>query len=217
MKLTIPTWLTLLRILLIPVLVVVFYLPYAWTNFAAVFVFVLAALTDWLDGWIARRYNQFSAFGAFLDPVADKLMVAVALFLIVQGHPTMWMAIWAAVIVGREIAVSALREWMAGMGQRATVKVATIGKIKTIAQMVAVSCLLYAISPQHQLEPGKGIWLGEWVFHIGDWLLAAAAVLTLWSGAQYLHAAWPALREDERAAVDSSRKEGRITDFTTRE
>ena len=217
MKLTIPTWLTLLRILLIPVLVIVFYLPYSWTNFAAVFVFVLAALTDWLDGWIARRYNQFSAFGAFLDPVADKLMVAVALFLIVQGHPTMWMAIWAAVIVGREIAVSALREWMAGMGQRATVKVATIGKIKTIAQMVAVSCLLYAINPQHQMEPGKDIWLGVWVFHIGDWLLAAAAVLTLWSGIQYLHAAWPALREDERAAVDSSRKEGRIADLTTRE
>ena len=217
MKLTIPTWLTLLRILLIPVLVIVFYLPYSWTNLAAVIVFVLAALTDWLDGWIARRYNQFSAFGAFLDPVADKLMVAVALFLIVQGHPTMWMAIWAAVIVGREIAVSALREWMAGMGQRATMKVATIGKIKTIAQMVAVSCLLYAINPQHQMEPGKDIWLGVWVFHIGDWLLAAAAVLTLWSGIQYLHAAWPALREDARAAVDSSRKEGRIADLTTRE
>ena len=113
MKLTIPTMLTLLRIVLIPVLVLVFYLPYTWTNFAAAFVFALAALTDWLDGWIARRYNQYSAFGAFLDPVADKLMVAVALFLIVQGHPTPWMALWAAVIVGREIAVSALREWMA--------------------------------------------------------------------------------------------------------
>ena len=217
MKLTIPTWLTLLRILLIPVLVIVFYLPFPWTNFAAAIIFVTAALTDWLDGWIARRYNQFSAFGAFLDPVADKLMVAVALFLIVQGHPTPWMAFWAAVIVGREIAVSALREWMAELGKRATVKVAAIGKIKTVAQMIAVSCLLYSINPQHQLQPGSDIWLGRWIFHIGDWLLSVAALLTLWSGALYLRAAWPALREEERAAVDSSHKDGRMSEFTKRE
>ena len=215
MKLTIPTWLTLLRIVLIPVLVVVFYLPYSWSNFAAVFVFVFAALTDWLDGWIARRYNQFSAFGAFLVPVADKLMVAVALFLIVQGHPTPWMAFWAAVIVGREIAVSALREWMAGMGQRAKVKVAPMGKFKTIVQMVALGCLLYSVTPPS--APDVDIWMGDVIFRIGDWLLAVAAVLTLWSGAQYLHAAWPTLREDERAAVDSSRKDGKIPPLTTRE
>ena len=215
MKLTIPTWLTLLRILMIPVLVAVFYLPYAWTNFATVFVFIAAALTDWLDGWIARRYNQYSAFGAFLDPVADKLMVAVALFLIVQGHPTPWMAFWAAVIVGREIAVSALREWMAEMGQRAKVKVAALGKFKTIVQMVALGCLLYSVAPASQ--PQADIWMGTVVFHIGDWLLAIAAILTLWSGVQYLHAAWPTLREDERAAVDSSRKEGKIPPLTTRE
>ncbi|MFT3756859.1 MAG: CDP-diacylglycerol--glycerol-3-phosphate 3-phosphatidyltransferase [Pseudoxanthomonas sp.] len=217
MKLTLPTWLTLLRIVLIPVLVVVFYLPYRWTNFAAVFVFVLAAVTDALDGWIARRYNQSSAFGAFLDPVADKLMVAVALFLIVQGHPTPWMAFWAAVIVGREIAVSALREWMAELGQRAKVKVAAIGKIKTIVQMVALGCLLYAVTPTHQLQPGTGIWLGAPVFHIGDWLLAAAALLTMWSGLQYLVAAWPSLRDDERAAVDSSKRDAKIPVLTTRE
>lgn len=209
MKLTIPTWLTLLRIVLIPVLVMVFYLPYTWTNFASAAVFILAAVTDWLDGWIARRYHQYSAFGAFLDPVADKLMVAVALFLIVQGHPTPWMAFWAAVIVGREIAVSALREWMAELGQRATVKVAAIGKIKTIAQMVAVSCLLYSINPKYPLHPGTDIWLGEWIFHLGDWLLAIAAVLTLWSGAQYLHAAWPALRADEQAAATRASEEKR--------
>ncbi|MEO6102998.1 MAG: CDP-diacylglycerol--glycerol-3-phosphate 3-phosphatidyltransferase [Pseudoxanthomonas sp.] len=218
MKLTIPTWLTLLRIFMIPVLVVVFYLPYTWTNFASVFVFVLAALTDWLDGWIARRYNQFSAFGAFLDPVADKLMVAVALFLIVQGHPTPWMAFWAAVIVGREIAVSALREWMAEMGHRAKVKVAALGKFKTIAQMVALGFLLYSVTPHNGTLPeGAGIWMGRLVFHIGDWLLAIAAILTLWSGALYLKAAWPTLREDERAAVDSSRKDGKIPPLTTRE
>lgn len=194
MRLTVPTLLTLLRIVLIPVLVLVFYLPYKWTNFAASAVFALAAFTDWLDGWIARRYHQYSAFGAFLDPVADKLMVAVALFLIVQGHPTPWMAFWAAVIVGREIAVSALREWMAELGQRAKVKVAVVGKIKTVVQMVALLCLLYSVTPEKPPRPQA--WLGEPIFHIGDWLLAGAALLTLWSGYQYLRAAWPALKND---------------------
>lgn len=205
MKLTVPTWLTLLRIVMIPVLVGVFYLPYSWTNFAAAAVFGLAAITDWLDGWIARRYHQYSAFGAFLDPVADKLMVAVALFLIVQGHPTPWMAFWAAVIVGREIAVSALREWMAELGQRAKVRVAVIGKVKTTAQMVALLCLLYSIQPG-QSAPGTGTWMGSFVFHVGDWTLAIAAILTLWSGLQYLHAAWPSLREDEKAALQQNPK-----------
>ena len=149
---------------------------------------------------MARRWNLQSAFGAFLDPVADKLMVAVALFLIVQGHPTPWMAFWAAVIVGREIAVSALREWMAELGQRAKVRVAMIGKVKTTVQMIALLCLLYSVNPQHPLNPGTDMWLGVWVFHIGDWLLAAAALLTLWSGLQYLWAAWPSLKADEMAA-----------------
>ena len=194
MKLTVPTWLTLLRIALIPVLAAVFYLPYGWTNFATAAVFIFASLTDWLDGWIARRYHQFSAFGAFLDPVADKLMVATALFLIVQGHPTAWMALWAAVIVGREIAVSALREWMAEVGQRKKVRVASLGKIKTIAQMVALACLLYSVSPARPPHPMP--WMGEFVFHVGDWLLAAAALLTLWSGLGYLRAAWPTLARD---------------------
>ena len=203
MKLTVPTWLTLLRIVMIPVLVLVFYLPYTWTNFASAAVFGLAAITDWLDGWVARRYQMHSAFGAFLDPVADKLMVAVALFLIVQGHPTAWMAFWAAVIVGREIAVSALREWMAEIGQRAKVRVAMIGKIKTTAQMVALLCLLYSVSPNASVP---SIWLGTPIFHIGDWMLAIAAVLTLVSGMQYLHAAWPSLREDEIAARAQSKK-----------
>jgi CDP-diacylglycerol---glycerol-3-phosphate 3-phosphatidyltransferase len=215
MKLTVPTWLTLLRIVLIPVLVLVFYLPYKWTNFAAAFVFILAAVTDWLDGWIARRYHLYSAFGAFLDPVADKLMVAVALFLIVQENPTMWMAIWAAVIVGREIAVSALREWMAELGQRATVKVASLGKIKTIVQMVALGCLLYSSTPG-KLDRSD-IWLGEWIFHLGDWLLALAAILTLWSGGQYLRAAWPILRADEKKAVDSPKQDATISPLSTRE
>lgn len=195
MKLTVPTMLTLLRILLIPVLVLVFYLPYRWTNFAVAFIFAFASITDWLDGWIARRYDQSSAFGAFLDPVADKLMVAVALLLIVQKHPTPWMALWAAVIIGREIAVSALREWMAELGQRATVKVAAIGKFKTIVQMVALTCLLY-FEPISLVVQGRVISVS--IFTLGDWLLAVAALLTLWSGLAYLRAAWPALREDAR-------------------
>lgn len=201
MRLTIPTILTLLRIALIPVLAVVFYLPWKWTSFASAAIFALASLTDWLDGWIARRYHQYSAFGAFLDPVADKLMVATALFLIVQGHPTAWMALWAAVIVGREIAVSALREWMAELGQRARVAVATVGKIKTAAQMVALLCLLYSISPG---GPSPAPWPGDLVFHVGDWLLAGAALLTLWSGYEYLRAAWPSLRAGEPSRVDSA-------------
>ena len=182
MKLTIPTWLTLLRIVLIPVLVAVFYMPSQWTNFASAFVFILAAVTDWLDGWIARRFHQYSAFGAFLDPVADKLMVAVALFLIVQGHPTPWMAFWAAVIVGREIAVSALREWMAELGQRATVRVALIGKFKTVMQIVAIVVLL------HQRDFPELRY-----YRIGESLLVVAAILTIWSALVYLRAAWPLL------------------------
>jgi CDP-diacylglycerol--glycerol-3-phosphate 3-phosphatidyltransferase len=184
MKLTIPTLLTLFRILLIPVLVVVFYLPYGWTNFAATAVFVIGALTDWLDGWIARRYGMYSAFGAFLDPVADKLAVAVALVLIVQHHHTMFMALIAAVIIGREITISALREWMAEIGQKARVKVALVGKLKTIVQMVALSMLLF-----------REDLFGLPIFLIGEGLLAVAAALTLWSGYAYVRAAWPAMRE----------------------
>ena len=197
MTLTLPTVLTLLRILLIPVLVLVFYLPYGWTNFASAAIFAFAAVTDWLDGWIARRYAMHSAFGAFLDPVADKLMVSTALFLIVQGHPTAWMALWAAVIVGREIAVSALREWMAEIGQRARVSVATVGKVKTVVQMVALILLLYSITPEGGRIEHPEPWLADLVFHVGDWMLAGAALLTLWSGYEYLRAAWPLLRAEQ--------------------
>ena len=192
MTLTLPTILTLIRIAMIPVLAAVYFLPYGWTNFAAAAVFAFASVTDWLDGWIARRFHLTSAFGAFLDPVADKLMVSTALFLIVQGHPTAWMALWGAVIVGREIAVSALREWMAEVGQRGAVAVAAIGKFKTIAQMVALTCLLYSVAPA--LPPHPKPWMGDFVFHVGDWLLAIAALLTLWSGLGYLRAAWPSLQ-----------------------
>ncbi len=179
---TVPNLLTLFRIVLIPVMVVVFYLPGPWTHFAAACVFALGAITDWADGWVARRFNAYSAFGAFLDPVADKLTVTVALFIIVQSHPTVLMALLAAVIVGREITISALREWMAEVGQRARVKVALVGKIKTIAQMVAIILLLY----REPIGPIK-------VFLVGEVMLAVAAILTLWSAFVYMRAAWPLL------------------------
>lgn len=183
MQLTIPTILTLARIVLIPVLIIVFYLPVDWANTAALVVFVAAAITDWLDGWIARRYGMVSAFGAFLDPVADKLMVAVALLLIVQRNPEVLLAVSAAIIIGREITVSALREWMAALGEGARVKVAWTGKIKTILQMVAIGFLLYATD----------LWILP-VLPIGTVLLVAAAILTILSMITYLKAAWPAIQ-----------------------
>ncbi len=179
----VPNTLTLLRIGLIPVLVVVFYLPYRWAPLAAGGVFIVAALTDLLDGWLARRLQQISAFGAFLDPVADKLMVSCALVVLVQADPRPALAVASAIIIGREIAVSALREFMAELGQRARVAVATVGKVKTVLQMAAIALLLL-----------RRPLLGLPVYDTGFWLLMAAAVLTLWSMGVYLKAAWPAIR-----------------------
>ncbi len=187
MPLNVPNLLTLFRIALVPLMVAAFYLPFPGMNLLAASLFVAGALTDWLDGWIARRYGLTSAFGEFLDPVADKIAVVVALFLIVQADPTPLMAIVGAIIVGREVTISALREWMAVIGERVKVGVATIGKVKTIVQMVAISVLLF----QHPRFPLLALPLYE----IGRWLLIAAAVLTLWSAAQYLAAAWPLMRE----------------------
>ncbi|MBD8879743.1 MULTISPECIES: CDP-diacylglycerol--glycerol-3-phosphate 3-phosphatidyltransferase [Rhodanobacter] len=191
MHINLPTWLTLFRVLLLPVMVVVFYLPFHGHNITAAVVFLLAAITDWLDGFLARRMNLTSAFGAFLDPVADKLMVAVTLFLLVQSHPEGWsgivMAVTAAVIVGREISISALREWMAEVGLSATVKVAFIGKLKTVMQIVALVVLIV----QHEKEA-----TALRLYHIGEALLVFAGVLTIWSGLYYLRAAWPSLRGD---------------------
>jgi CDP-diacylglycerol--glycerol-3-phosphate 3-phosphatidyltransferase/cardiolipin synthase len=185
---TVPNTLTVLRIALIPVLVLVFYLPFAWSNLASTAVFGLAALTDWFDGYLARKLGQSSPFGAFLDPVADKLIVAVALVMLVQANPKWWFVIPAAVIVGREIAISALREWMAEIGERAQVAVSVIGKIKTTAQMVALLLLLYR-------EP---LWALP-TRDIGIVLLYMAAILTLWSMVIYLRAAWPLLAGGEKS------------------
>jgi CDP-diacylglycerol--glycerol-3-phosphate 3-phosphatidyltransferase len=180
---TLPNWLTIARILMLPAMVIAFYLPYKGMNTIAAAMFVTGALTDWLDGYLARRFGQTSTFGAFLDPVADKLAVTVALFLIVQADPTPLMAIVGAIIVGREISISALREWMAEIGERTRVSVAGIGKVKTIVQMVAISVLLF----QHPGSP----FLPFQLYEAGQVLLIVAAMLTIWSGGTYLRAAWP--------------------------
>ena len=180
-----PTLLTWSRLLAIPLLVLVHFLPWRTTsiNLAATIIFVAAALTDWLDGWLARRLGQTSAFGAFLDPVADKLIVCSALVLLVQlGRVD---ALVALVIIGREIAISALREWMATMGARASVAVHSLGKFKTIAQLVAIPMLLY----------------DDFLFGvidcraIGQVLIVIAALLTVWSMFYYLRRAWPTLSD----------------------
>ncbi len=177
-----PNILTFIRIILIPVLVVVFYLPWHHSHIACSVIFTLAAITDWLDGYFARKYNLTSPFGEFLDPVADKLIVAVALVLIVSEHVLPYIAIPAAVIVGREIVISALREWMAEIGKRASIAVSMVGKFKTALQMIAVILLL-------AYKPGESIYLG----YTGYALLCIAAVLTIWSMLMYLKTAWPDL------------------------
>lgn len=189
MTYTIPNVLTLIRIGLIPVFVGVYWLPYTWAPVWAACVFIIAGVTDWLDGFLARRLEQSSPFGAFLDPVADKLIVATALVLLV-GDPKIQasvfssalFAVTAAVIIGREITVSALREWMAELGARASVAVSLIGKSKTLLQFVAITMLVY-----------KYDFMGMPTIIVGEWLLYLAAALTLWSMWMYLRSAWPVL------------------------
>lgn len=181
----VPNVLTGFRILLIPVFVIVFYLPYDWSYFWAAFIFALAGITDWFDGYLARKLEQSTKFGAFLDPVADKLMVAVALVLLVEAHASPWLAIPAFVIISREITISALREWMAELGKRASVAVSYIGKFKTTMQIVAITGLL-AKAPD----------FGDPIVITGYVLLYIATGLTLWSMIVYLKAAWPELTSD---------------------
>ena len=185
-----PIFLTWLRVALIPVFVVLFYLPDNWLSLAGrnslgALIFALAAVTDWLDGFLARKWEQTSAFGAFLDPVADKLVVAAALIMLVQlGRLD---AILASIIIGREITISALREWMAQVGAHKSVAVSMIGKVKTVAQMVSIPLLLY-----HAPLAGFD------VQRIGTWLIYVAAVLTLWSMGYYMRMAWPFLAEQNK-------------------
>jgi CDP-diacylglycerol--glycerol-3-phosphate 3-phosphatidyltransferase len=185
-----PNVITILRIALIPVFVVFFYLPFSWSHFATTLIFAAAGFTDWLDGYLARKLDQTSSFGAFLDPVADKLMVAIALVMLVDQNPTplpgIFMAFPAAIIIGREIVISALREWMAEIGQRANVAVSLIGKIKTMAQILALLFLLY------QQPIG---WMST--IDVGFVLLYVSAILTLWSMGIYLRAAWWTLKNEK--------------------
>ena len=181
-----PIFLTWMRVALIPLMVAMFYLPDAWISlerrsFFAGWIFIAAAVTDGIDGWLARKWNQTTAFGAFLDPVADKLIVSGALIVLVQFNRIN--AIIAFIIIGRESTISALREWMAKLGAAKSVAVNSLGKIKTIIQMGAIPMLLY----YHQ-------WLGMDLVTIGTWLIWLAAVMTIISMLSYLYSAWQMMR-----------------------
>jgi CDP-diacylglycerol--glycerol-3-phosphate 3-phosphatidyltransferase len=189
LPINIPNALTIMRILLIPVLVTVFYLPFKNHLLVAAAIFGFAAVTDWFDGYLARRLGQMTAFGAFLDPVADKLMVAIALVLLVERHDTLLFTLAACVIIGREIVVSALREWMAELGERTSVAVSYIGKVKTAFQMLAITGLL-AIDPVAD---------ETWQLALCYVILYAAAILTLWSMIIYLKAAWVTIKEQDKS------------------
>jgi CDP-diacylglycerol--glycerol-3-phosphate 3-phosphatidyltransferase len=181
-----PTHITLLRIALIPLLTVVFYLPWQYSNLACTLIFIVAGFTDWLDGYLARKMQMETPFGAFLDPVADKLMVAMVLVILVQQQASPYLAIPAAVIIGREIAIASLREWMAEIGERATVKVSQLAKWKTTIQMLAIGFLLY-----------RENLLGLPINALGYVLLYVAAILTLWSMFNYLNAALMTMQKNK--------------------
>jgi CDP-diacylglycerol--glycerol-3-phosphate 3-phosphatidyltransferase len=180
---TVPNILTWIRIAAIPLVIVAFYAPYHWANLAACVVFAAAGITDTLDGYLARKLGQITRLGAFLDPVADKLIVATALVLLVSRDPTPLVVLMAIVIIGREIAISALREWMAELGQRRKVAVSVLGKYKTIFQVVGLAMMFY----QSNL-------LGLPIYKMGVGLTVLAAILTLVSMVAYMRAAWPDLR-----------------------
>ena len=170
---------------MIPVFILLFFLHYSGSTYIVAAVFLLAAITDWFDGFLARKLEQYSPFGEFLDPVADKLMVAAALVLIVAQYPIWWVALAGIVIISREILISALREWMAELGKHASVKVSYIGKIKTTVQMVALIFLL---------SQPTGF---NWVVVLGFILLWIAVILTLWSMFVYLQAAWISITQSD--------------------
>ena len=187
-----PNIITLARILLVPVFVVIYLWPGDRTYIIAATLFALAAATDWLDGYLARRLNQTTPFGAFLDPVADKLIVVSALTVLVAQHSTAWLTLPSLIIIGREIMISALREWMAEMNSSVTVAVSRLGKIKTSLQMVAIAVLL-ALPPNF-----------ESVFIVAGYgLLYVAAMMTLWSMSIYLQAAWPTLKQGLATASEN--------------
>jgi CDP-diacylglycerol--glycerol-3-phosphate 3-phosphatidyltransferase len=182
MLLNLPNTLTLFRIALIPIMVALFYLPYEWTPMACAVVFAAASFTDLFDGYLARSRGQTTELGAFLDPVADKLMVGVALALLIQMHTTAWLTIPALTIICRELLVSALREWMGTYGTQGNVSVAFIGKVKTALQMIAITGLL--------ANPPQPV---DWILLLAYAFLYASFLMTIWSMFHYLRAAWPDL------------------------
>lgn len=182
----IPNYLTVFRIALIPLFVLAFYIPTTWGKVAAAIIFLLAAFTDWLDGYLARLWRQVSSFGAFLDPVADKLMVTTALVLIAANRDLAYVAIPVAIIIGREIVVSALREWMAELGKRANVAVSYVGKAKTLLQFGSIALLIVATS----IDDVFLRWFGYATLYL-------AAALTLWSMCMYIQVAWPNFKFDK--------------------
>ena len=185
MKLNLAIILTLFRIAAIPAVVICFYSPLPDARPIAAILFGIAAVTDFIDGWVARKYNQTSRFGEFLDPVADKLMVAIALVMLVQAQSGWFEDIIAMIIIGREITISALREWMATIGERANVQVSMAGKVKTTLQMFGIAFMVY-----------KNPLFGLDMYAVGFVLLVAAAVMTIWSMIIYLRAAWPFIADD---------------------
>ena len=186
MKLNLANMLTLLRIAAIPVVVICFYSPIEYARPIAAILFGLAAVTDMIDGWVARRFGQTSRFGEFLDPVADKLMVAIVLVMLVQAQSSWFEDVIAMIIIGREITISALREWMATIGERANVKVDITGKIKTTLQMFGIGFMVW-----------KNPLLGIDIYAVGFVMLILAAVMTIWSMIVYLRAAWPFIMADQ--------------------
>ncbi|WP_020648827.1 CDP-diacylglycerol--glycerol-3-phosphate 3-phosphatidyltransferase [Solimonas variicoloris] len=189
MRLNLPLVLTLLRVAVIPVVLGLFYVQWAHARQVATVLYAAAAITDWLDGYLARRWKQTTKFGAFLDPVADKLLVAVCLVMLlrdayVQNSPADLLGVLVAIIIGREITISALREWMAELGARTSVAVSWVGKWKTAVQMTAIGMMIW------QTRTFGIAW-----YELGYWLLFVAAALTIWSMVIYLRAAWPMMRE----------------------
>jgi len=177
---------TMSRVLLVPVIVLVYYSGFAWSQLLAALLFTVASITDWLDGYLARRLNQSSEFGAFLDPVADKLLVVMALVLLTANYPGPWFVIPVAIIIGREVFVSALREWMASRNQRDAVAVGFMGKVKTTVQMISIIVLL-AYTPNLPL----------WLLQIGYVLIYLSAALSIWSMVIYLKQAMPILKAEK--------------------
>ncbi len=189
---TIPNQITLFRIILIPIFIIVFYLPISWNNFGAFAVFWLAAVSDALDGYLARKLNQSSAFGAFIDPVADKLMVAAALIMIAEDFGVWWISVPAMIMIAREIFISALREFMSSKGKRDVVAVSTLGKYKTAAQMLGIMGLIW--QPDYDIPliifdfPHEILMFAAYAFYY------VATILTIWTMIIYFKAAWPELK-----------------------